>query len=124
MDQKLVESNQRLAAERTQQELTRSKLEAEHETAMRQLSMQRELQKQQHELAMARQRAQQELLNEEAAAERNRKVQQFRQTYTDQGFSVEDYLRLREIEAAATLTGNAKRVVYAPMDYWKAPRIK
>jgi regulator of protease activity HflC (stomatin/prohibitin superfamily) len=119
MDPKVVESNQRLAAERAQQELQRQKLEAEHETQLRQVAMQIALQQKQAQLAMEKQQAQDRVEDERVRAQCNRFAMDFDLRYRQQGFSTEDYIRMREIEALEHVNENAKRIVYAPLDYWK-----
>lgn len=119
MDPKVVESNQRLAAERAQQELQRQKLEAEHETQLRQVAMQMALQQKQAQLAMEKQQAQDRVEDERVRAESKRFAMEYDLRYRQQGFSTEDYIRMREIEALEHVNENAKRVVYAPLDYWK-----
>ena len=124
LDDQMLKNEQAIAAAHRQQQLKLEQMESEHQNALRTLEMQAEKQKKESENALMAERGRQAILDEQCSAERRRKNSEYKELYTDQGFTVDHYLQLQYIKAQESLQSRAERVIYAPNDFFRGPTIK
>ena len=112
LDETILKANQAIHARKAHQEMTLGQKQAEHELAMQALRTREEQQARLHQLELDKARHEQALLT--MAEQETVKRRQLT------GITAEHVMALQMAKAQANIFEGAQKVVYAPLDYFKA----